>query len=239
MKLEQAKKLIDKNRAAYNIIVKKFSDTRKYLWSELYFFNKYVASGDSVLDAGCGNGRLLQMLEQKNISYTGIDISPRLVAIAKAQHPNQTFLAGDITNLPFPDNKFNAVFCIATLHHIPGKELREKTIKEFHRVLKKGGCLLMTNWNLWQPRWWPLHSFFMVKKLIGLNRLDWFDILKPWKNETGAVVAERYLHAYTQAGLRKLLEKNGFQIARQYYTAKKTRSNWYSGYNLITVAEKP
>ncbi len=65
----------------------KFSQTRKYFWRGLEFIADYAQDGGKILDFGCGNGRLLELFSGKNIDYTGVDISEKLVDIAKGKYP--------------------------------------------------------------------------------------------------------------------------------------------------------
>lgn len=238
MKQEVVNRIIQENRRGYNQIAEKFSNTRKYPWREFNIFKEYVKHGDAVLDAGCGNGRLYNFLLDKKINYSGLDSSKQLIAIAKREYPNINFIIGDIAAMPYPDNSFDVTFCIATFHHIPGDKLRQKVISEFQRVLKPGGYLLMTNWNLLNLQWWPILMKYSIKKLFGRSQLDWRDIQKPWKDNYGVVATNRYLHAFTKGETKNLLQKNNFQIVKQFYTKKEKKTNWLQGYNLISISRK-
>ncbi|XOU94103.1 MAG: class I SAM-dependent methyltransferase [Candidatus Kerfeldbacteria bacterium] len=238
MKEDIAKSIMEKNRLGYDQTADHFSSTRKFPWHDFEFFNEYVKNGDNVLDAGCGNGRLFEFFKEKGINYSGLDSSNSLIQIASKSYPTANFQTGDITTLPFSDNKFNTIFCIATLHHIPSKKLRLQTINEFYRVLKPGGYLIMTNWNLLNTKWWPTIAKFSLDKIIGNNNLDWKDVSKPWKNSQGQVQAERFLHAFTKNEISGLLKKNNLKTIKQFYTKKDITSNMLSGFNLITIAKK-
>lgn len=238
MKNDIAKSIMKKNRLGYDQTAEHFSSTRKFPWHDFEFFNKYVKKGDDILDAGCGNGRLFEFFKDKEINYFGMDNSNNLIQIATKSYPTVNFQTGDITTLPFSDNKFNAIFCIATLHHIPSKKLRSQTINEFYRVLKPGGYLILTNWNLLNIKWWPTITKFSFNKIIGKNNFDWKDVSKPWKNSQGKIQAERFLHAFTKYEMSQLLKKNNFIPQKQFYTKKDITSNMLSGFNLITIAKK-
>jgi len=238
MKTGLAKSIMKKNRQGYNQTAEHFSSTRKFPWHDFEFFNEYIKDGDDILDAGCGNGRLFEFFKDKKINYSGLDSSNSLIQIATKTYPTANFQTGDITTLPFSDNKFNTIFCIATLHHIPSKKLRRQAISEFYRVLTPGGYLVMTNWNLLNTKWWPTLTSFSFNKIIGKNSLDWKDIIKPWKNSQGKIQAERFLHAFTKCEMKKLLVDNDFKPEKQFYTKKDVTSNILSGFNLITIAKK-
>ena len=67
----------------YNSFAGQFSQTREYLWDDIKPLIKYIKENDKVLDIGCGNGRLYHVLKEKQIIYTGLDLSEELIKIAK------------------------------------------------------------------------------------------------------------------------------------------------------------
>lgn len=239
MRDEVAQKIVQENRRVYNRIADKFSATRRYPWDDFKLFDQYVNTGDRILDIGCGNGRLAEYLSDKNVDYVGIDSSDKLIDHARQKNPKAKFKVADATTVPFSDNEFNTVFCIATLHHIPSVKLRQKVIQEAFRVVRSGGYLIMTEWNLWNKRWWKLLSRYALKKLAGKSKLDWGDVSKPWKNEQGDIVGKRYLHPFTRCELNRLLKKNGFRVEFTQYTKRGKSASFLSGYNIVSVAQKP
>lgn len=238
MKNELVQSIIKENRQGYNQIAEKFSQTRRFPWAEFKYFESYIKPGFNILDAGSGSGRLYNFLKNKNIQYQGIDTSTNLVKISKDTYPEASFREGDITALPYNNDLFDLIFCVATLHHIPSSKLRAQTIREFNRVLKPNGYLLMTNWNLLSGLMWPTLARFTLKKIIGQNKLDWMDITKPWKDNYGNIQTSRYLHAFTKGSLAKLLLNNGFTSPDQFYTARELKTGILSGYNLVTITRK-
>lgn len=61
-----------------------------------------------ILDAGCGQGHLLEVLSDRlSIEYTGIDISPEFISIAQEKYGESKFSVGDLRSLPFPDQYFD------------------------------------------------------------------------------------------------------------------------------------
>jgi len=236
MKDSIADSIMKENTRGYDQIAEKFAHTRKFPWSEFSFFKKYVKKGDHVLDAGCGSGRLFEFLNGQSINYHGIDSSRGLVSIALQNYPSGKFQTGSITNLPWPDNNFDVIFCIATLHHIPGKKMRYQVLSEFRRVLKPHGQLIMTNWNLWNSKWWSTLLKFTFRKITGQNKMDWGDVTKPWKNEYGQVQTSRYLHAFSKREMKKLLS-NKFEIEKQFYTKHDANARAWMAFNLVTIAK--
>lgn len=238
MKDEVAQNIFDSMGDDYNKIAQKFSDTRELPWYEFKDFLQYIKDGDNVLDAGCGNGRLLDSIAEKKIQYTGLDVSSELVQKARERYPHHTFLVGNITDLSFEDASFDAIFCIATFHHLPSEKYRLQALNEFKRVLKPDGHLIMLNWNYFQTDYWPLMLRRGLNKLLGKYRLGWRDSMRPWKDAKGNIIIKRYIRAFTSGEMKRLLKKSNLQLVQQYYTKKGQRTSWRAGFNLITIARK-
>ena len=87
----------------YSAIAKDFNETRaKPVWPELKNIVSTIFEPDkhySVLDVGCGNGRLLSILPTGQISYLGADNCPELISLAKNNYPTQRFTETDILDL--------------------------------------------------------------------------------------------------------------------------------------------
>jgi ubiquinone/menaquinone biosynthesis C-methylase UbiE len=228
MDREVALKILDDVRQSYDNIAEDFSRTRKSVWEEFKPLGQYAKDGDKILDLGCGNGRLVELFRGKNIEYTGIDNSQKLIEIARQKYSNVNFQFFDGLKIPFPDNHFDVVYCIAVLHHIPGIDLRQEFLREARRVLKPGGKLILTTWYLWQKdTGWRLLFKYTLKKLIGKSRLDFFDLMEPW-NKT-----ERYFRNFRKDELKYLIKKCGFRI-EDFLVLKRGSKNK----NLLIVAKK-
>lgn len=231
---EYAKYLLQKTKEDYNLIAEGFSRTRGGLWEEFGFLKNYFFPGDKILDLGCGNGRLLELLKNQEIDYIGIDSSKRLIEIAKKKYPEAKFQIGDALNLLFPDNFFDKVFSIAVLHHIPSEDFRVQFLKEVKRVLKPEGILFLTVWYLWQKKtaWKDILKFFFLK-LMGKSKVDFKDIFYPWKNSQGEAQIQRYFHCFTAKEIKKLFKRTSFEI-KKIRLLKRSAGH----YNLFVIAKK-
>lgn len=90
-----------------------------------------------VLDIGCGQSPYRFLLQKEQTNYFGIDI---IEAGAFGYHnPDITFFDGK--NIPFEDNKFDAVICTEVLEH--AQEF-QYLIDEIHRTTKKNGDVIVT-----------------------------------------------------------------------------------------------
>ena len=103
----------------------------------------------SALDLGCGTGEMLKLILQEDThkELCGIDLSEKMLAVAKSKLPEQVkLILGDSESLPFSDNAFDVVYCNDSFHHDPAPQ---NVLREVYRVLKPGGTFLMG--DCWQP----------------------------------------------------------------------------------------
>lgn len=228
MHKDYADYLVKKTQEDYNTIAEEFDRTRDHLWGGMEAFADLVKAGDRVLDFGCGNGRLLGLFRGKGVDYTGVDQADVLVERATAKYHDARFLTVAGPKLPFPDASFDAVFAIAALHHIPSLAKREALLDEFLRILKPEGALVVTVWNLWQKKYFPLMVKYALKKLAGQSPLDFKDVFVPWKDERRAVLARRYYHCFTRGELCSLVRQAGFRVTETgLFGGPKKRFNLY------------
>ena len=109
-----------------------------------------IKGRESILDAGCGPGLLLERIVQDNQATgtraTGVDLSTAMLQHARRRckrFSNVKFVAADLNNkLNFPDGSFDKVVCCNTLYALQSPA---STIMEFYRLLKPGGVLIIAN----------------------------------------------------------------------------------------------
>lgn len=201
---------IESIKNVYDEISQEFSATRQYIWPDLKPFLNEVKSNSSVLDVGCGNGRLLLGLPQK-IKYTGIDISKELLKEAEKNYPEQKFLETDITqdsiwkHLP----QYDYIFCVAVLHHLPTEKDQLFVLNQIKKHLKPHGKAVITVWNLWQPKYRKYH-LDLKTKLQNPHH-----VYIPFQGKP------RFHFAFTSIYLRQLLKKAKFPL-----TVKKSPHNY-------------
>jgi ubiquinone/menaquinone biosynthesis C-methylase UbiE len=110
-----------------------------------FWFLPYLKPGMTLLDCGCGSGSitvgLAKVVEPAQVA--GIDISEAEIErarkrAAEANISNIRFETGDLYQLTFADDSFDALFSHNVLEHIPEPS---KALQEMHRVLKPGGII--------------------------------------------------------------------------------------------------
>jgi ubiquinone/menaquinone biosynthesis C-methylase UbiE len=96
----------------------------------------------NALEIGCGTGSFARRMAERSQQVLAIDLSPEMVRIARersAQFSNIEFQLADVLALTLPDNSFDCIASIATLHHLP---LRQVLLK-MKAALKPRGVLLV------------------------------------------------------------------------------------------------
>lgn len=240
MELKKAKFVFKKTKRDFEKIAEYFSQTRARPRPEMkYFARKYAQAGQKILDIGCGNGLFFELIKNKKISYIGIDSSKKLILEARKKYPHAKFKVIDALNLKFKKQSFDLIFSFAFLHHLPGKELRQKFLENIYKILKPRGYFICTCWNSFAGRKMKYIEKFNKLKLADKSGLDFNDALIPWKNSKGEVLAEIYYHRFTRVELKKLFKDAGFKVIEIFYEKKGKKSKIKKGDNSCVIARLP
>lgn len=216
MRPEIANKLLELNHQFYQTFAEDFSETRQRLQPGVVQVLDAVQLNASVLDLGCGNGKVAAYLAESGHtgSYLGLDSAENLVEIAKELDlPDAEFIHGDLASPDWdrllPDRVYEYVVCFAVMHHIPSRKLRIDFLKKVKRLLAPGGSFIHSNWQfLESPK---LRERVLPWVTVGLSDqdVDEHDYLLDWRR---GGTGYRYVHYYTSAELHALAEATGFKI---------------------------
>ena len=216
-----------------------FSCTRSYSWPLMDLFKKYLKSGDTLLDIGAGNGRLIESLS-KDVNYIGIEPSLALRESAEklyGDHNNFKMFEGSFPRVKVDDGLADILSCIAVFHHLPSRELREESVNELYRLLKKDGIAIVTVWNLRSKKFFSWNNFWHAwLRIPGVENGDWGDYYVSWKS-TGKI-EDRYVHAFTLKEFKKLFKKKNWDVLNIGAYDKKGWMSAWEGRNLVVVLRK-
>ena len=162
----------------------------------------------SILDVGCGRGFLLKKLSEKSepgTKFFGIDISPKLVEIAKSNNPEATVEIGDAEKMRFNDATFDFVFMTEALEHMQDFS---KSLSEIMRVLKPGGIFIVTIPN----RDWASYDFYDKIRNHSLQPIDdhyfrYSEITGLLKDQNFTILREKGLDNLYYYGWKHTLEE--------------------------------
>lgn len=105
---------------------------------------KKLPKKGKVLDIGCGVGYpVSKFFNDLNYDVIGIDLSSKMIKIAKKIVPAATFYKKDMSQMKFPKNSFDIAISILAFLHLPSK-LHKKTLKNIHDILKSHGKFLIS-----------------------------------------------------------------------------------------------
>lgn len=166
---------------------------RNLVWKELCnFFARYIPSGATILDLGCGWGEFIN-----NIAATkkiGMDLNP---AGQKHLSPEITFLHADCAEQwPLAQDSLDIVFTSNFLEHLPAKTAVERAVSEAFRCLRPGGKIICmcpnikyihgAYWDFWD------HHLPLTELSVGeLMHLNGFSVVEsisrflPYSMSTG------------------------------------------------------
>ena len=139
-----------------------FSDLAAYRYEKLDYLARVVGfdgfAGKRVLEVGCGIGLDLARFARGGAQVTGVDLSPRAVALAQAYLATQG-LAGDVLEMngeamAFADERFDVVYAHGVIQYT---EHPARMVAEIHRVLRTGGTAILMlyhrdSWLMWMSR---------------------------------------------------------------------------------------
>jgi len=178
--------------------------------------------GKSILEAGCGTGETLVRIAKKAGKVTGIDISPKVLLIAKANFkknkiPKEKYLLaiGDLLNMKFKDNTFDITFNTGVVEHFDDDKVNNRPVEEMIRVTKKRGTIVF----LVPSTYSPYYVYYRLTMLPGLKKFY------PWEEH----------RCYNYAMLKKQME----EMRAKYHIKYKIRFCFLSILTyLVTEIEK-
>lgn len=167
-------------------------EARKSHWDT--FFE--IRENDHVLDAGCGHGEYTIWALSAGARVWAFDYSDEMANWTSTMIDHEGLKAeavtqDSVTAIPYPDENFDAVFCLAVLDHLNDGD-RSKAMQELYRVLKPGGMLYIDVPNRLALHW---RGVFLLMRIFGLYPKGEIHFFTPWE-------------------IRSLLKRYGFQPKR-------------------------
>ncbi len=216
-----AQRLNALNRAFYQTAAADFDRTRQSAWPGWARLLAHLPPRKplTVLDAGCGNGRLARFLVAQGLAldYTGVDVSPSLLAAARSAlsdlpDATLTLLEADFLLRPdrLPAGPFDLVALFGVLHHVPGADHRRALMAALANRVAPGGVLAVTAWRFDEDARFAERT---TDPPPGLA-LEAGDCLLDWR--AGEAPAVRYCHLTDDAELDALTAATGLTLIDAY-----------------------
>lgn len=128
----------------------------------------FAANSGKALDAGCGaGGRFVRQMQDKGYAITGLDVSEKMVALARQNHPKETFLHQDITTWETTDS-FDFILAWDSLFHLP-LETQKPVLEKLCTLLAPNGIFIYTFGDAEGEHTDQWHGDSFAYSSIGIN----------------------------------------------------------------------
>jgi len=137
---------------------------------------------ETLLDAGCGTGVNISRFQARAQHIIGIDYAAGAIARARRRihsrrMTNARVAVASVTDVPLSDRCVDKVLCLSVFQFLDDDQAR-KALREFARVLRNDGILILHVKNLWSVYWATL---WIAKKLKRLIRPGGIEYLRPYR----------------------------------------------------------
>ncbi|MDX1993828.1 MAG: class I SAM-dependent methyltransferase [bacterium] len=205
------------NREFYRVIAAEFDQTRGTAWLGWEKLLPHLKAPQSttpfsVLDVGCGNGRFGVFLAEKlrcELDYHGIDNNEVLLehamqAVSTAPGVATTLELRDVVENPPVSGEYDLVAAFGLLHHIPGGEQREASVRRLAERVRPGGILALACWRFYEFDRFRARIVPWPETLKA--QVERHDYLLDWRR---GEVALRYCHYVDDAEQDALVQGTG------------------------------
>ena len=215
MDVKTQRRLNQINREFYRRVAADFDATRQSAWSGWErMLDAVDLPLDSVLDIGCGNGRLARFLagqQAEGFSYIGVDNSPDLLAYARRQHARVKLelIKQDVILGALPRRRAQLVALFGLLHHVPGGRRRRELLRAAASRVLPGGWLVLAAW-----RFYELERF--RRRIVAWPddiAVERHDYLLDWRRGERAL---RYCHYIDDEEHAALIDAAGLRVIDDY-----------------------
>jgi SAM-dependent methyltransferase len=189
---------IDFVKNGYREVVDEYRATKDESQAQIPIFEKWLDKIDNALELGCATGYPIgKEILERGKKYTGIDLSPEHIAIARKTYPQWSdhFIEGEMLSFvkSQPDHNYSGVVSMFSIRHLP----RINHVELFYnikRILKSGGHFLVDlpqysddgrdSWFNGKPMYWSSFSeewskltlkelgFFLLEEFLDVRIFD-------------------------------------------------------------------
>jgi len=170
-----------------------------------------MLEGKDILDVGCASGNISKYIAEMGYKVYGIDTLQTSIEIANEffSHPNATYEVRDMIKQPFAENSFDCILFFETIEHV---ENPAQYLREFHRILRPKGCLILST-----PNATSLKNMFYALSYRKRKKRDAFtkEIISEQKH-TGTQL--EHIYNWDFPVLIRLLDMCGFEHVDHKFT---------------------
>jgi SAM-dependent methyltransferase len=178
-------------------------DTEHQRWKvELTRGHPRIIAAQSVLDVGCGTGRVLDALSRSGKRLCGVEASPDAAAALRDRGLEGQAVDLEAGTLPFRDGEFDAVLCYDVLEHLfsPGRVL-----SEIRRVTARKGVALLCVPN----------TLNLANRLLFL-RGQFVDVMDTSHHREGELFSN-HIRLFSKDLFERFVATNGFRVCERHF----------------------
>ena len=205
-KRRHVRKLFSTIADRYDLITAVLSYGQDARWKRTLIAQARVQRGERALDLACGTGDIAFAAAAQGARVVGLDITHRMLQLARQKSNAVTFLTGDMTSLPFHSQTFDLITTGYGLRNVPDLTA---AIDEMARVLRPGGRLLSLDFN--RPEAAVVRAAYLSYLAVVGSALGWLLHRDP---DTYRYIPESIRRYPGAAGVATLLAARGFTAVR-------------------------
>jgi ubiquinone/menaquinone biosynthesis C-methylase UbiE len=220
--------------------------------SQIQFLKKHLGANRCVLDLACGTGRHTIPLNQMGFGVVGLDVSSKLLKIAKQRSKQVQLVRGDMRFLPFKSETFGATVSMDTsFGYLPTEQEDKAALAEVQRTLTRKGIFVIDVFNRqeltlkyrvdenqpFKQKEYP--SFFLQQKRTVTPKGDWLCDLWIVQDKTNGreSVFEHAVRLYEHGKLEVMLDKAGFAV-KEVYGGYEGENFGFESTHLILIVQR-
>jgi SAM-dependent methyltransferase len=225
MQPELVDKLLRLNQDFYATYAQSFAATRHSVQPGMQRLLPQIMRAEVVLDLGCGNGNLAELLKSEGFCgrYIGVDentyfLEQAEAATQDAAFGSYTFRQGSLADFAWLDlvDEADAICSFATLHHLPGDDLHRQLFSSVCNKLTSKGRFFLSCWQVLGNRRLEKHLVPWNPLGIKIESLSENDLLMDWRADPGKPARLRYIHHFSAPELRALGESQGLILQDEF-----------------------
>ncbi len=140
------------------------------------YISEFYSPNKTILEAGCGSGRIIEHLISKGVApknITGVDINKKFIELTSNRNLNVRFIQSDLIKATLPKDNYDLIICSMVMEQFDSKRF-PILLSNFHRWLKEGGTLFYI----------ATHPFRAVSdELETYEKRRWINANSPWNTK--------------------------------------------------------
>lgn len=189
-------KIKERLRKTYEAIAPHFDATRQKVWPDVEEFLKKMLRKQKILDFGSGTGRHSILAQKLGHDVVAMDFAAAQMKMLRQKNKKIKLVQGDVCAPPFKPKTFGAILYVATVHHLPSKKERLRSLQEAKKLLRPKGKILISAWAFEQEKF---------------KRLKKQDVTLKWARKW-----PRFYHLFARGELKNIARKAGFKVERAW-----------------------